>query len=161
MDDVQDASAEDVKDEEQAHGAEDTVEYWKAQALKHKAIAERKDKKLQEQATKASPVNKNNTEQSAPTLEHMALLAKGASVEQIKQAEQIAKLQGVDLTSAYNSDLAQSLFAEEKRKQEANRNSLGASSGSAPAAREKTVENMTADEHRAYAENLLKNAVNR
>jgi ribosomal protein L17 len=149
--------ADETEDDTNGHG--ETVESLKAQVAKYKAIAERKEKKLQE-AGKIPATSNKAQEQSSPTLEHMALIAKGASIEEIKETEQIAKLKGVGLLEAYQSDLAQSLFAQARAKREADANSLPPSGGSAPVQAPKTPGTMSQDEHREYGQSLLSKAIN-
>jgi len=104
--------------------------------------------------------NKTNTEQGAPTMEHMALFGKGASLEGVKIAENVAKLEGITLSEAYNGEYVQSRVATIEADAKARANNLGASGGSAPAQRAKTVSNMTDDEHRSFAEEKLAGAMN-
>ena len=105
-------------------------------------------------------LKKPNTEQGVPTMEHMALFGQGATLEEVKIAEGVAKNEGVSVAEAFNGDYCQHKFASMKQEAQTKVNSLGASTGSAPAPRSKTVGNMTDEEHRAFAEDKLKNAVN-
>jgi len=106
------------------------------------------------------PIIKTNTEQSGPTMEHMALFGQGATLEEVKIAENVAKIEGKTLGEAYSSDYCQGRFAQMKQDAQVKANSLGASNGSAPAQRTKTVGNMTDAEHRAFAEERLNGAIN-
>jgi len=94
---------------------------------------------------------KTNTEQSGPTMEHMALFGQGATLEEVKIAENVAKLEGKTLGEAYSSDYCQSKFAQMKQEVQTKTNSLGASNGAPNTPRAKTVGNMTDEEHRAFA----------
>ncbi len=156
IEETQDTSAEDVKDETQ----EDTTD-WKAEALKNKAILERKEKKLQELISGEKPeeTKKQETEQNAPTIEHMAILSQDPNVEKLQFAEKFAKLEGISLTDAYNGEVCQAKFAQMTAQANAKANAMPASTGSAPL-REKTPSNMTDEEHRKWAEDKLSNAVN-
>jgi len=159
VDETVETSSEDVKDE---------TKDWKAEALKYKAIADRKDKKLKEaltDGTEPEAIIKPNTEQSVFTIEHGALMQQGANVEKLNIAETLVKVErekgnAITLTDAYNSPIAQATFADMDSKEKLKANSLGASTGSAPATREKTVGNMTDAEHREMAEAKLANAIN-
>ena len=145
-----DTSAEDVKDEVQEDDSQgETIETLKGQVAKYKAIADRKEKKLQ--------TNKINTVQGAPTLEHMALFGQGATLEGIKIAENVAKVEDISLTEAFNGDYVQSRIAQDLKEATVKANTLPASGGSAPAPRAKAVTNMTDEEHRAFAEERLAN----
>lgn len=101
---------------------------------------------------------KNNTEQSGPTMEHMALFGQGATLEEVQIAETVAKIEDKTLTEAYGSDYCQNKFAELKQEATKKGNSLGASRGTPPATRAKTVDNMSKGEHRAFGEDKLKEA---
>ena len=154
-------TAPDAEQVENQEGQEETRD-WKAEALKYKAIAERKDKKLQEKSEATSDNTlKTNTEQNAPTIEHMAILAKDPNVEKLKFAEKWAKTEGISLTEAYQSPVAQAKFQEMDRQAQIKANSLDASTGSAPAPRAKTPSNMTDEEHKAWAQEKLAGAVNK
>lgn len=150
---TQETSTEDVKTEEQ--GEENTKD-WKAEALKYKAIAERKDKKL-----KSSEVNKPNTEQGGPTIEHSFLFAQGVTLDEMPIIEKAAKVLEIPLKDAYNDDMVQAKLNQVRNEAKVKANTLPPSGGSAPAPRTKTVSNMTDDEHRAFAEEKMKGAVNR
>jgi len=155
------ASAEQT---ENTQGAEDTKD-WKAEALKFKAIAERKDKKLQEFSVDGTSTGdkplQNNTGAGSATIEHMALLAKDPSVEKVKYAEKVANLEGITLTEAYEGDLCQNKFSQMEQEAQVQANTMPSSGGSAPAQREKTPANMTDEEHRAYGESMLAKAINK
>ena len=143
---------------ETENSAEDTKD-WKAEALKYKAIAERREKKLQE-APQQEVINKPNTEQVGATIEHSYLFSQGLNLEQVKEVERVARIENVSLTDAYNMDYTKSKIESMRQEAQAKANALPPSGGSAPAPREKTVKNMTDDEHKDFAESLLKNAIN-
>ena len=104
--------------------------------------------------------NKPNTEQSTPTMEHMAILAQDANLDKLKLAEDYAQVKGVTLTEAYKSSVMQAEFKEMDNKAQIQSNSIGASSGSPSTPRAKSVSNMTDDEHRKLWETESANAKN-
>jgi len=157
-------TAPSAEQTENTQGGEDTKD-WKAEALKFKAIAERKEKKLQEfsadgTSKEGEPLT-TNTEQGSATIEHMALLAQDPNVEKVKYAEKVAKVEGITLTEAYSSDLCQSKFSQMDQDAQVQANTMPPSGGSAPAQREKTPANMTDEEHRSYGEAMLAKAINK
>jgi len=138
---------------------EETIKNLEGQVAKYKAISERKDKKLQAKPQEEE-TKKTNSEQGGPTMEHMALFGQGATLEEVNYAEKIATLEGTSLTEAFNSDIAQDKFARTKKEAQLKANGLGASKGSPNAAGAKSSGQMTDDEHRAFAEGKLSNAIN-
>lgn len=157
--DVSSTSTEDVNIETN-EGAEDTKD-WRAEALKYKAIAERKDKKLQASGGPDVEIIKNNVEQGATTIEHSYLFAQGLEIDHVKEVEKFARNEGVSLTEAYKDEYVQNKIKTMKNEQAIKANSMGASNGSAPLAREKAIGQMSDAEHRAKFAPLLANAVNK
>ena len=160
IEDNQDTASSAEQTEENTNGQEETVESLKAQVAKYKAISERKDKKLQAKEDVKSTTLKINTEQNAPTIEHMAILSRDSNVEKLKFAEKLAKVEGITLTEAYEGEIAQAKFIQMDNEAQIKTNSIGASTGGAPAPRAKTVGNMTDDEHRDLWNEKTKNAIN-
>lgn len=146
-------SAEETKTEEQ-EGQEETTD-WKAEALKYKAIADRKEKKLQKQPDKDL---KTNQEQNAPTMEHMELFSQGATKEKIEYAQKYATLEGVTLKEAYASDICKSKFDAMDAEKKDQANSIKPSNGSPQVQPEKKSGEMTDEEHRKWAQEMLGNA---
>lgn len=141
---TQEASTEDVKTEDN-QGQEETKD-WKAEALKYKAIAERKDKKLQEQP-QGEVITKSNTEQGGPTLEDMVLVKDGFSIEEIKVVKEGAKVLNLSPLEASKHDIIQAKIEKDRQAAQVKVNQLPPSGGSAPVPREKEIKNMTQDEH--------------
>jgi len=161
IEETQESSTEDVNNEE-TQGQEETRD-WKAEALKYKAIAERKDKKLQQTSeVKTEEPLKNNAEQASSTIEDMVLIQQGGyNLEEMNEINRVARLESISKTEAAKSDYIVSKINSMRQEAQVKANSLGASTGSTTAPREKTIGNMTDDEHRDFAEGLLANAVNK
>ena len=105
-------STEEVN-EETASGAEttennegDTVD-WKAQALKYKAIAERREKKLQNTNQEKEKETNNTVPESI--LDEVYLAAEGVSKEEVAQLKIIAKGKGISLTEARKDPMFEAL----------------------------------------------------
>lgn len=128
------------------------------------ARAKKAEGKLKEVKTSISEpkpdLKKPKTEQGVPTLEDMALLSQGHSLEEMEIITKVATLEGISKTDAAKSDFVVSKIGSMRQEAQVKSNSLPASKGSAPAQRAKTVGNMTDEEHRAYAESKLANATN-
>jgi hypothetical protein len=135
--------------ETQEEGQEETKD-WKAEALKYKAIAERKEKKLQEQPKKVD--NKSKTSNDGLTREEAFLVAKGASLEDLEIASKVAKLEGINLMEAWADDYVQSQVEKRQKAEAAERAQLGASGGSPTSSGkpQKSPGKMTREEHEAY-----------
>jgi len=149
---------EETTTEDPKTGLTDREKQFLARAKK--AEGRLKEIKNSVEEPKPETIIKPNAEQGAPTMEHMALFGNGATLDEVKVAESVAKIEGISLTEAYNSDYSQAKFADMKKEIEVKNNSLPPSGGSAPAPREKTVGNMTDDEHRKFAEEKLAGATN-
>jgi len=152
---VVDSSTEDVKDEEQS-GDEDTKD-WKAEALKYKAIADRKEKKLQEKP-QTEEIIKPNTEQSGLSREEGIFFAQGGTEESLKDAKMIAERDGISILAAKEDEYFK--FQETKRADEvkAKSNQLGASGGSPTSQghKAKPLNKMTREEHEADIKAFIK-----
>lgn len=159
IEETQDSSTEDVNIETN-EGAEDTKD-WKAEALKFKAIAERKDKKLQ-QAQTETVVNKTNTEQGGPTMEDITLINQGGyNLDEMNIIEMVARNENISKTEASQNDYVKTRILGMRQEATNAANSMGASGGSAAAPREKSIKEMTNDEHAEYGQDLLNNALNK
>jgi len=135
---------------ESTTGDEDSTD-WKAEALKYKAIAERKDKKLQ-QIGDSPKLNKINTDSSGLTREEAIFFAKGGDEEGLKIAKKIADLEGISLLAAMEDDYYKSSMEKKQQEKQKKLNSLSASNGSPSSSGErvKPVSQMTRDEHMAF-----------
>lgn len=140
---------------------------YKAEAAKYKAIAERKAKQLEkvqaglsEEETETKTIKKTNTEPQGATMEHSYLFAQGLSLDEVKLVEKAAQLDGVSLIDAYGDDFVRSKIDRARKEADVKKNTLPPSGGSPNVPREKTVKNMTVEEHRAFAQDKLKNAIN-
>ena len=121
-----------------------------------KAESKLKEVKSTFEEKKPEEVKKINTEQNAPTIEHMAILARDQNIEKLKLAEDYAKLKGISLTEAYESPVMKAEFREMDEKAKIKANSIPASSGSAPTPRQKTISNMDENEHRNLWQEKIK-----
>ena len=141
-------------DETEIDNSQEETRDWKAEALKYKAIAERKDKKLQKQSEEDSeqPLKNNNTEQSVVSRDEVIFFAKGGNEEDLITAKKIANLEGISILAAMEDDFYKSKVAQRQAAQQARNNQLGASggSGSTSGHQEKPISKMTAEEHKAY-----------
>ena len=151
-------SQEAVTDTEQVEEQKDSQEEtkdWKAEALKYKAIAERKDKKLQQQE-ETPKVNKPNTEQAALTREEAILFAKGASEEDVELAKKVSKINETGLLEAFEDDYVQASIKKRQAEAQAKANQLPPSGGSAPAnQRQKSPGKMTREEHMEWTKKKM------
>ena len=140
--------------EKNENGQEETKD-WKAEALKYKAIAERKEKKLQQAEGSQEPTvtNKPNQEQSIISRDEVIFFSKGGTEEDLKIARKIADNEGISLLAAMEDDFYKHKVEQRKAEEQAKRNQLRASGGSPSGnpEREKTPGEMTPDEHRAWA----------
>ena len=163
MENNDNVSEQEVQEQDAATGAEQTEEKqasdgdtkdWKAEALKYKAIADRKDKKLQEAQTQpeAEQINKPNTEQTGLTREEAIFFAKGGTEADFKIAKKVADLEGVSILVAMEDDFYKAQVAKRQATEQSEANQLGASNGSQVAGeeRQKPLSKMTRDEHEAY-----------
>ena len=105
--------AEETKVETK-EGDEDTKD-WKAEALKYKAIAERKEKKLQKEGSEN--LNKPKTDQTGLSREEAIFFAKGGSEEDLAVAKKVAEIEGISILAAMEDDYYKSQV--EKREKEA------------------------------------------
>ena len=158
--------ADEVGTSEQETNTEDSNKELTDREKQFLARAKKAEGKLKEvknsfEEPKAEETKKINTEQNVPTMEHMAILARDSNLDKLKLAEDYSKLKGISVTDAYNSPLMQAEFKEMDNQARIKANSMHASTGSAPAPREKTVSNMTDEEHRAFAEEKMRNAINK
>lgn len=132
---------------------------WKAEALKYKAIAERKDKKLQQQSetTSGEPLKNNNTEQTGISREEVIFFAKGGNEEDLSVAKKIASLEGISILAAMEDDFYKAKVSERQANAQAKANQLGASGGSSTASghQQKPISKMTQEEHKAYVAKLI------
>lgn len=141
---------ETATDAEQVETQEDSQEEtkdWKAEALKYKAIAERKDKKLQETETK--PL-KTNTDTDSLSREEGILIAKGMETDELDYLNLIKGDRSRE--EAMESDDFKNWQAGKKAAKTNENAQLGAS-GSSPVnvqKKEKTTGKMTEEEHKAF-----------
>jgi len=152
QEETQDEETQEETQEEEEVSQDETD--WKAEALKYKAIAGRSEKKRQEE-----PNKKTNQEPNAVTVEQQWLFAQGVNLDEFKIVEQFARNENVSLSDAFNDDYVQNKLDKTRKGEQLKKNSLPASSGGTKAPREKTISNMTEAEHRAFAEERLKNVV--
>ena len=152
-----DTSSEDEKDESQ----EETKD-WKAEALKYKAIAERKGKKLQKSVDEKTDItNKSNTEQSGLTMDDMMLVQKGLQEDEIKFVKESARVLNIPVMEAFNNSIVQSKINSDRQEATIKSNTLPPSGGSASSPKVKTPGEMTEMEHAEWGAALIKNAVNK
>lgn len=155
IEETQESSTEDVNNETQENGQEETKD-WKAEALKYKAIAERKDKKLQEKP-QAEEINKTNEPQTGLSREETIFFAQGGTEETYAIAKKIADAQGVSILVARKDDYFKFEIDKIQKATEAERNEMGPSNGSQSGGvkREKPLSKMTRDEHKEHFESRV------
>ena len=146
VEETTDASTEDVNIEAQ----EETVESLKGQVAKYKAIADRKEKKLQSQNEEVT-INKTNTEQTGLSREEAIFFAQGGDEADLALAKKIASIEGIGILAAKEDSVFKAKVAERLEEAKIKANSMGASNGSEPMKREKDVNTLSPEEHRAYA----------
>jgi hypothetical protein len=159
---------EEVKQQQEAEtpdtGNEQSQEPdWKAEALKYKAIAERREKKLTELKTsleeKKVETEINKPKQEGLTREEVIFFTKGYEEDDYKIASIIAKEKGVSLMEATKDEYFQAVLEKRKQKEEDKRASLPPSNatGFTPT---KSPKEMTREEHRAWVLEQTAKALN-
>ena len=145
-DDTQETATDAEQIENQEDGQEETKD-WKAEALKYKAIAERKDKKLQEK----TEINKTNTEHTALSREDTIFFAQGGTEETYKIAKQIADTQGIGILAAKEDDYFKFQVEKIEKEKQVKANQIGSSTGSQTGSghKPKPLGEMTREEHMA------------
>lgn len=117
-------SAEQTEDTN--NSAEDTKD-WKAEALKFKAIAERKDKKLQTQSQQETVQSNQTNEPSGEFREELIMIAQGRSREEVDTLKVIAKGKGISLAEAEKDPMFANVTGATKAAETKQRAQLGAS----------------------------------
>jgi len=150
---VQPVEVEETQPTEQeaaTNGEERKEPDWKAEALKYKAIAERKDKQLK--------LNKPNNEL---TREEIVLLAKGiedSDITYLKKLQAGEKAMGkeVSLSEAMSDPLFVAFKEQGEAKAKAEQAQLGASSSGAVHQDERFVNNQSREDHKKMWEEEMK-----
>ena len=137
-------------EQESATNGETREPDWKAEALKYKAIAERKDKQLK--------LNKPNNEL---TREEIVLLAKGiedSDITYLKKLQAGEKAMGkeVSLSEAMSDPLFVAFKEQREAKAKAEQAQLGASSSGAVHQDERFVNNQSREDHKKMWEEEMK-----
>jgi len=137
-------------EQESATNGETREPDWKAEALKYKAIAERKDKQLK--------LNKPNNEL---TREEIVLLAKGiedSDITYLKKLQAGEKAMGkeVSLSEAMSDPLFVAFKEQREAKAKAEQAQLGASSSGAVHQDERFVNNQSREDHKKLWEEEMK-----
>jgi hypothetical protein len=136
---------------------------WKAEALKHKAIAERRAKKLEElkssleEKKETKEPNKPNTE--GLSREEAIFFAKGFEEDDLKLASTIAKMNGISLLEATKDEYFKAVQDKKQQKSEDKKASLPPSNatGFTPS---KPLKDMTTEEHKAFYEAQIRKVLN-
>lgn len=121
-----DTSSEDGKDETTQESVEDTKD-WKAEALKFKAIAERKEKKLQTQSQQETVQSNKTNEPDGEFREELIMIAQGRSKEEVDTLKVIAKGKGISLAEAEKDPMFENVTGATKVVEAKQRAQLGAS----------------------------------
>jgi hypothetical protein len=144
---LEQTTATDAEQVEETQGDEDSKD-WKAEALKYKAIAERKDKKLQATEEKSEEPLKTKADQGSLTREEAIFFAKGHSEEDFEVASKIAKLEGISILAAVEDPYFKAKQEARKKEAQIKANQIGVSKGgSIKGHEEKPVSKMTREEH--------------
>lgn len=115
--------------------------------------------KKAEEALKAKPkqvvqpktnTNINNASESYLTREEAILIAKGEDETSLTKLKAIAKGSGVSLLDAQKDEMFIAWKERQEKESKTNKAKLGASKGSGSQKPEKTVSEMTSEEHKAY-----------
>ena len=138
--------------------ADKTVEDYKALEQKNKELYERAKKaEALAKAAKSAPLKTNET-QSGLTREETktiaVLYAKGYTDEEVDLAMKISKLDGVEPLKAIEDELFKAKHNARLKKEKSEQASLSPSGGTRVKA-EKPVEEMTRQEHEAYAKKVI------
>jgi len=150
----QDLQPEEVVEETATEGEKEETD-WKAEALKYKAIADRKEKQIEKQ----KEVKKPNNEL---TRDEIVLLAKGCSDEDLNllkkiQAGSKSLGQEVSLADAMNDPMFQALKEKQDAAKKAEQAQLGASGASGNYVEQKFVNGQSKEDHKKlWAEEMKK-----
>jgi hypothetical protein len=135
---------------------------WKAEALKYKAIADRKEKKLAELKSsldEKKPQETLTNKSEGLTREEVIFFTKGYEEDDYKIAKIIAKEKKVSLMEATKDDYFQAVLEKRKQKEEDKKASLPPSNatGFTPS---KPIGQMTREEHMAFVREQVAKAMN-
>jgi hypothetical protein len=136
--------------------AEDTTD-WKAEALKHKAIADRLKNKLQGQAKE--PANKTNNELSRDEIRLIAEKVTDDKITLLKQIQAGAKSVGeeISLIDAMKNPMYVALVEKEEAKARAEKAQLGASSGAGNYSNTRFANGQSEEDHKAEWAKAMEN----
>lgn len=118
---------ESTNQETETESDSDDVD-WKAEALKYRAILNRKKKQTIQKVTQ--PVQKQTLQENYLTREEGILIAKGMDEENLSQLKAIAKGKNISLLEAEKDPLFVSYFEKVQKEKKSEQAKLGASKGS-------------------------------
>ena len=150
-----DASIDESNEVVNQDESSDEEKDWKAEALKYKAIAERKQKQIEKQPEVQQPQQSNSTNQNATagvTREEVIFLSKGYDSDDLELAHKIAKVQGTSVLASMEDDYFKSVVKKKRDEANAKNSQLGPGGGSPMSGgkRQKPISQMTRDEHMEY-----------
>ncbi len=156
-------NVEEVVDTEVEETAE--VETDNTPTLDDYKELERKNKMLYERVKKAEGLNKKsasrtltNLKDTGLTKEEIILYSKGYTDDEVVLAKKLAEVNGTNvLVVAEDDDYFKTKVSERKSKDKSKQASLGAASGGAKYVPEKSVGEMTDEEHQKYFQEVMSN----
>lgn len=164
-DDKQPTDAENQENPQEETQEEQKVEEdstdWKAEALKYKAIAERKERKINkitkdgeiEKPAEGEDVNKL-IPQEGLSREEAIFFAKGFNEDDLKAAKKIAAVEDISLLEAIEDDVFKGRLEKIEEKQKAKKAQLPPAKGGSVDTK-KPVEEMDETEHREEIEKAV------
>jgi len=145
---------ETTPESEKPEGEEDTTD-WKAEAAKYKAIAERKDKKLQAK----EPINKTNNELTRDEIRLIAEKVSDDKIALLKQIQAGAKSLGeeISLSKAMENPMYVAFVEKEEAKAKAEKAQLGASGNAGTHIATKFPNGQSKEDHKAEWQKAMDN----
>lgn len=138
---------ESTNQETETESDSDDVD-WKAEALKYRAILNRKKKQTIQKV--AQPVQKQTLQENYLTREEGILIAKGMDEENLSQLKAIAKGKNISLLEAEKDPLFVTYFEKVQKEKKSEQAKLGVSKGSTyKESKPEFKSGMTREEHYA------------
>ena len=136
-----------------------TVEDYKKLQQKNKELYERakKAEALAKEVKSKTIIKNNETQPSSLSREEAILFAKGYTEDEVELANKLAKVNGINVLAAVEDDYLKAKRNERLRKEKSEKASLPASNGVGRFKTDKSVGEMTEDEHRDYFNKVMNN----
>ena len=165
---IENADSQNGEEGSKDNGSEDdntelTVEDYKALEQKNKELFARAKKaegfelqngKWVKKTITTKPLTKTNETQPGLTKEEAILYAKGFTEEEVALAQKIALINGVSPLKAVEDEIFKAKYDARLKKEKSEKASLSPSGGSR-VKMDKQIEEMTREEHEAYAKKVI------